>query len=110
MTDYQPPEFIPERIVEAEVASDHQIHDTPAFTAHLTRDGETMTVSGYPRVALVVCTFPGVVREAGVGWRDLASAEAFRQRCEREVDVYVNDGWTADPWDVRDGFDRPATF
>lgn len=107
------PEYDDSREVcaDVEIEEDHFHLDHPVFTALLERDAERLIINGYPNVRLIVCTFPavpladkaemiGVVREVPVGYRDMASTEHFAARCRREVAVYANAGWTADPWDL----------
>lgn len=90
--------------------TEHEIVDTPALTAlmHRTSGGfgltEVMWVHGYPRIRSIIVTvmplhsaegweMPGVVRELPVGFRDMASAEAFAAAFDKVIESYQAYDW-----------------
>lgn len=82
---------------------EHREQNAPAETVLLHRAHETYTesmwVQGYPALRMIVIThprvgnLPGIVRTLPVGWRDMASAEAFRARFFATVEQYSGFGW-----------------
>jgi hypothetical protein len=116
-----------------EIDSDHRIGDTPSDTALLHRKAggyrEVMWINGYPAVRYIIVTtpevviapgvtMPGVVREIPIGYRDVATRDAFKARFEKVVGSYLAMGWerkttavySGDPWDFEDPTDRPCSF
>lgn len=108
---------LPEESIFTEIDADHERVDTPAETALLHRTFPTYTevlwASGYPRMKTIVITcpvvrlnetttMPGVVRQIPVGWRDMASAEAFREKFQRTLAYYIEQGWVPKDVTVRD--------
>lgn len=124
--------------VEWEVADDHRCMDVPAFTALMHRDMQTYVeaawIRGYPNIRRIIVTvlpttiasgphagaeMPGVIADVPVGWRDMASSETFRTRCEQEVSRRIAEGWarkdtttvwSGDPWDTRSTLDEGPSF
>lgn len=118
---------VEDEVAVNELVKDHRKLDVPALVALFTRGFPTYTermwVHGYINAGCIVVSYlsvqtsegrriPGLIRSIPVGWRDLASAEAFRSRFEltvhrladpehgwrrREHDVHI----TA-PWDDTD--------
>jgi hypothetical protein len=96
-------------------ADDHRRHDQPAHVALLHRSfptyTEAMWIRGFvggrvitvtvPPVRLASHEMPGVIQPIRMGRRDMASAEKFRSRFERTVDLYVEQGWVRKPVEVR---------
>jgi hypothetical protein len=92
----------------AEFAQDHKSQDVPTLTALFTRTfptyTETMWVHGYVGARVIVVSHPGIampgdhrpmpglIRSIPVGWRDMASAEAFRAKFELTVRSLADTG------------------
>lgn len=88
--------------------TEHEIVDAPACSAKMRRTCfggvEELWVNGYPRAQLIVVTvlpaalrdggeMVGVVRDIPVGWRQLASPEAFRAMFDSVVRSYEHEAW-----------------
>jgi hypothetical protein len=125
--------------IAAEVmAADHLRLDDPGPAVLMHRQGEfghvtrteSLWVNGYPAARLITVTVlpiplpdggevRGVVKEIPVGWRDMGSPDAFRERLDAIVRTYRAEGWqpvpsvipwSGDPWDVPSTLDDDPTF
>lgn len=95
---------------------EHRQQDQPTHTVLMHRTfptyTEAMWINAYGAVRLIVVTclpaltvdgrtLRGVVREIPVGYRDMATAEAFRARFEKVVDCYLGMGWQRKEHEIR---------
>lgn len=106
---------------ETATADEFEPMITPAFTAllHRTIKGkrgeytEVMWVHGFPSAKMVTVSHlpivingqhvaPGVITTIPVGWRALASADAFTTKCESIVGVHQRHGsWARRPHTIQ---------
>lgn len=93
-----------------DIEAEHRIRDTPAHTVLFNRTfptyTESMWIQGYPSIRCIVVThpavgsLPGLVCTVPVAARDMATAETFRAKFERIVDLYAGYGWVRKPHTV----------
>jgi hypothetical protein len=120
------------------MAADHLRQDEPGPAVLMHRQGkfgdvtrtESLWINGYPAARLITVTalpiplpdggeVRGVVKEIPVGWRDLDSPDAFRERLDAIARAYLAEGWqlapsvipwSGDPWDTPSALDEGPGF